>query len=375
MTIKTKDFQEACRKILAALDTDATARLSGDYDSLEIKAGGGSLNMAVSNGTYRVDVALEAEGEGELHAIVDGKVFLSLVAKLTTDSIELGIQGNSLCVKADGRYRFPLKYGEDENASLPDIGLGEVSAEFPIDGSVLLSIAEDNVKEINKKKATRPVQQMFYIDEEGCVTWTNFSACVNSFSLPKPIRVFVTAKVAKLFRLFHPGDVSFALGHAESGSVAQARVAFSQGSVSVKAIVPASEELAAGLPLKSLRGSASKDYGAWATFDVGEISRAIDRLSVFSKDSRSLGTASLDFSGGKATLSESLQGNSEELRVTGGEGFEGKGIRFAIDNLKSILAGLGEKEVRMNFDADGPMFVVTYGNIANVVAKVAPARG
>ena len=371
MQIKTKDFQEACKKILGALDTDVAIKTAAyGYDTLELKGKGDHIDLIVSNGTYYVGVSLEAADAGEgWHLTVDGKLFLSLIAKITTDSIELSQKGNSLSVKANGKYKFPLKYDSaGEVIDIPEIWLGDVTAEFPIDGSILLSISEENSKELLKKKATRPIQQMYYVDGDGCVTWTNSSACINHFSLAKPIRILLPQKVAKLFKLFVPGEVSVKLGHAQSGDVAQTRIGFTQGDVSVSAILPAGEALFSSIPLDALRGRADKNYPSKVTLDAGELSSALDRLSLFGANGFSSPVIEFSFNGGDATVKEVERGNVESVHVEGGEGFGGKSFTALIDSIKPIIQGCGGKDVTFSFD-DGPAFVVSVGGIKNVVAK------
>ena len=377
MQIKTKEFQEACKKILGALDTDYSSDYGGGFssegDALELKEENGTLLMKVSNGTYCVGIRVDSDVDKGFHATIDGKTFLALVARITTDSIIMETDGDSLRVVANGKYKFPFRYLGEDMLSFSDIDIGNVSAEFPIDGSVLLSIVSDNSKEIAKKKATRPVQMLYYVDDKGCITYTNVSACINNFSLPAPARMFVSQKVVKLFRLFHAGDVLFRIGHRELGDVVQTRVSFVQDGVSISAIMPGNEELFDSIPLDRLRECASKNFSAWASFDSAELARAIDRLSVFTKD-RTVETSTLAFSDGKAVLSEEFQGNSEEISVQEGEGFDGMIIRFSIDNIKSILQGIGSKRVKFSFDKDSSLFLVSYDGITNVVAKVIGRR-
>lgn len=371
MQIKTKEFQEACKKILGALDTDSVIKSTPfGYDTLELKGCGEHVELIVSNGVYYVAVSIPCADAGSgWHMTVDGKLFLSLVSKFTTDAVELSQDGNSLAIKANGSYRLPLKYGDGgEIVEIPEIGIGEKTASFPIEGSILLSIAEENSKELAKKKATRPIQQLYYVDGKGCITWTNSSACVNSFSLPEDVRFLLPQKVAKLFKLFSPGEVAFEMGHAAAGSVVQTRVSFSQGNVSMSAILQGDDGLFASIPLDALRGRAEKDYESKATLDAGELAGALDRLGLFSSDAFSSPTATVSFSGTEAVIKEPLRGNDESVRIEGGKGFEGKSFSFVIDSVKSLLQGCKSKDVTLSFD-DGPAFVVSMGTIMNVVGK------
>lgn len=367
MIIQTKELQEACKKVLLALDTDSASKFTSfGYDSVEIDANKGSLAMNVSNGTYYTRVIIPC-GEGKVHAVVDGKRFLSLIAKVTVDAIELESGDASLVVKANGKYAFPFKYDNEGNASLPPLPVGEVTSSFPIDGSVLIGISKDNSKELAKRKATRPSQNLYYIDGSGCITWTNSTACLSLFNLKEDVSFFLTQKVAKMLSLFVPGEVLFSLGHVQVGKMTQTRVSFEQAGVSVVAAVPAGDDLLSSVPKTAIRSGATKDYASKATFDVKVLSEALGRLSIFD-DSNSVGYVTFTFGKDHALVVEPETGNEERVQIEGGTGFDGQSFTLVTDNLSSILSGLSEPKIDLCWD-DGQMVIASYGSVRNVIAK------
>ena len=80
------------------------------------------------------------------------------------------------------------------------------------DGTWSVSLYNYNTKQLNIGSVAKPVQKMFYIDNEGCITFTS-GACVNNFTLEKPIRVLLNSRLVNLFKLFKDELVQFNLGY------------------------------------------------------------------------------------------------------------------------------------------------------------------
>jgi hypothetical protein len=96
--------------------------------------------------------------------------------------------------------------------SLPVIKISNKTIEMPISFDILDSILNVNSKELAKVKKieVNELQKMYYIDETGCFTFTT-GACLNSFTLEKPVKLLLNEKIVKLFKLFKE-DVLFSLG-------------------------------------------------------------------------------------------------------------------------------------------------------------------
>ena len=147
MIVKSNEFKNACQEILSALDTKKEnevlfARV------LELIAEGTTLRLNVTNLEYDVTKVITLdEAVAPFRAAVDAKKFLSLVAKITTDTIELICSGNTLVVNCNGEYKLPMIYNNDVLVSLPEITIDTVTDTVVIPNEALQSIVTYNTKE------------------------------------------------------------------------------------------------------------------------------------------------------------------------------------------------------------------------------------
>ena len=198
MIIKTELLADACKKILNAVDT---ANVSVIDETLEICIEDKLLTLSVTNREYYVvtKIELDVSAEESLKAVVDASLFLNLVSKITTEYIELNANSSTLFVKANGMYKFPMIYVDNSLVELPKIDIKNETLKTDISSDILLSIYNYNLAELNKGNINRPIQKMFYIDEKGCITFTS-GACVNYFTIDKPLKILLSQKVVKLFK-------------------------------------------------------------------------------------------------------------------------------------------------------------------------------
>ena len=372
MIIKVEEFQEACKKILSAVDTDSAIKnVIYGYDTLEIDVKSGKLRLNVTNGEYYVSVAIDAPEDEAFRAVIDAKLFLTLISKVTTSEVEISINGNSLEVKANGTYRFPLKYFCEDMLILPKLDFEESSSEFVIAKDKLLSMLNFNGKEFNNGTISRPIQKLYYLDDEGCITWTNSSACVNSFSLSNKICVLLNQKVVKLFKLFKNDDVKFTLGHVEEGGVVQTRVKFEDDNVEIYSVVTSDETLLNSVPKDAIRNRANRTFLYHASLRASELSDAIDRLMLFSS-SNEIAKDVCIFNFGKNSLSiyDAKKENVEKLDYydTEIEDDVDFTINLNVLGIKNVLENSDEQFVVMNF-GDDDIVVLANGSIKNVVSK------
>ena len=110
MILQTEKFQDSSKKILNAVDTDSALKnVASAYDTLELEASGKVLHLNATNGEYFVSISLPLDEEASIKAVVDAKLFLALISKITTKTVELTTTDSALVVKANGTYKFPLK--------------------------------------------------------------------------------------------------------------------------------------------------------------------------------------------------------------------------------------------------------------------------
>ena len=198
MIIKTKDFKEVCSTILLGIDNTDISTLT---ETLELTTKNKTLYLNVTNGEYYVSVKFPLDHDEELHASVNANLFLKLISAVTTEDIELNKKDSFLQVKANGVYKIPFIYEDDELLKLPVININNPTTKLKISGEILNSILTYNSKELQRGTISKPVQKMYYVDERGCLTFTS-GACVNYFELEKPIKLLFNSRLVKLFKLF-----------------------------------------------------------------------------------------------------------------------------------------------------------------------------
>ena len=212
-------------------------------ESLELVTAGRTLYLNVTNKEYYASVKFELDHEEDFHAVVNATLFLKLIAAVTTEDIELIIHDTYITIKANGNYKLPLIFENDSMMDLPVIYIDNVTVDMNISGAILDSIMNYNSKELAIGSLAKPVQKMFYLDQEGCITFTT-GACVNSFLLEKPVKVLLNSRLVKLFKLFKGGVVKFNLGYdAISDTIIQTKVSFTTDKIKLTAVTGCDDSL------------------------------------------------------------------------------------------------------------------------------------
>lgn len=374
MILKVKQFQEACKKILGAVDTDSELKgVVGAYDALEVRALNNKLQLNVGNGEYFASVTLDYPLDEEFRAVIDAKVFVTLISKLTTEEVELTMDEKALIVKANkGVYKFPLKCDDKGMVVLSKIEVNNPSVEMVIESTKLQSMLDFNSKEFNKGTISQPVQRLYYLDEEGCLTFTNNTACINSFPLSQPVQVVLSQKVVKLFKLFNSDDVKFTLGHEEVGGLVQTRVRFESGSVSISYLSSNDQSYIAKFPTKSIRGMANKTYDYSVSMETKEFISALDRLTLFDNvNDLNRGIGIFEFGNVGITIYDSKKINQEFVAYHSVNALPETmiSINLGLAELKASLENSEEEFLMFNFGAQDKAIVLANGNVRNVIAR------
>jgi DNA polymerase III sliding clamp (beta) subunit (PCNA family) len=350
MIIQTKLFQENCKKILEAVDTNTSLVIN---ETLELEANGRVLSLNVTNKEYYVSVKMPLDIDVNLHAVVNAQLFLNLISKITTGSLEINVVDNHLTVKANGNYKIPMVFDGDAIVDIPKINIQNVTNSFVIKNSILQSILKYNAKEMLKSGGSIPVQKLFYIDEKGAITHRN-GACVNSFELEQKVVLTLTEKIVKLFKLFKSENINFSMGFDElpSGTVAQ-KVLFSDDIVTLSSIITTKEELINQFPVKGIRKSVDEIQEFTATIDRLALLESINRLSLFSKNDTSLKNTHLSFSFDGVTVLDSKKENDEHIKYVNN-----------IDKLKNPYnASFDTTDLKITLEtAEGQYIVISFGN-------------
>ena len=255
--------------------------LSAVTETLEISAKQNVFTLAVTNREYFVEVKRDIEIPEEFHATVNATLFLKLISKVTSETIELTSDGNSLHIKCNGNYKLPLSYDGDSLMSLPRINIEEVNETVDIESTTLHTIVNYNAKELSKGTISRAVQRLYYLDKEGAVTFTT-GACVNQFNLNMVSKLLLNDKLVKLFKLFKDTKVKMTVGHNKVGDNSFVNVArFEAPGIEISAVLNSDEKMFVEFPVNAIRGRANVVYPMSISVNKDTLMQAIDRLMLF----------------------------------------------------------------------------------------------
>lgn len=367
MILKVKELQDACKCILEAVDTTTNLVLN---ETLELEAKDGVLNLSVTNGEYFVTIKLNMETSETFIATVNAKLFLSLIAKITTSDVEITCENNILLIKANGSYKLPMIYDNDKLLKLNPIVINNVTNAFNIPSSVLLSILNFNSKQLLTGAITRPVQKLYYVDEKGCITFTS-GATVNTFNLVQPVRLLLSQKLVKLFKLFAKSDdVAFSLGYDEVGANLQQKIKLETPNISVSSILVSDNSMFKSVPVEAIRGRAEAAYHFSININKNELNDAIDRLLIFSNSGNTSSfCVKCRFCETNIVLS-SLDGKNEEyikyINSTLDSQYE---TLLNIKEVKTIIDNCEEQDLLLEF-GNGEAVVIARGNVKNIIQEL-----
>lgn len=371
MVIKTEEFKKIGSLILSSIESSELSTLT---ETLELKTEGKILHLNVTNKEYYMSVDFELDHEEDFHATVNANLFLKLVSQFTAETIELTLGETSVNVKANGDYKIPLVFDGDKLLELPVITIENPTVEMNISGEILESILNYNTKELQKGTIARPVQRMFYVDEEGCITFTS-GACINSFTLEQPVRLLLNQRTVKLFKLFKNQMVKFTLGEDPvSETITQTKVKFEVPGITLTVITNCDEELIKTVPVKAIRGRATFDYPHQVVLSKDALVQTINRLLIFAQG---YGTkeslkpfSTFEFDTNKVTIYDVNKHNKEVLTYQNNTALtEPYTLVLDLVDFKTVLDGCSEDYVTLKF-GNHQCAVLVRGQISNVIPEV-----
>lgn len=374
MVIKSEAFKDICSTILAATDN---AEISTLTETLELKAENKILYLNVTNGEYYASVKFPLDSDEKFIAAVNANLFLKLIAAVTSENIELETKDTYVQVKANGTYKIPLIFEGDNLLKLPEIKINNPTVEMKIGGGILESILNYNSKELLRGTVSRPVQKMFYVDETGCITFTT-GACVNSFSLEKPVKVLFNNRLVKLFKLFKNDMVDFTLGYDSiTEELVQTKVQFKTDKITLTAVTGCNDELLNSVPVTAIRGRATATYDNNVVLNKNELLDAVNRLLLFSAGYGSVKNlkpySKFVCNGNEMTIYDSNRENKEVIQFKNdtkvNQEYE---MTLDLSDLKLILDTISEEYITLSF-GNHQAVVLKRPNISNVVPEVKTA--
>lgn len=374
MIIETIKLKEICSKILSAVDS---SELSVITETLQIKAENNKLFLEVTNGEYFARINLDLAASENFHATVNANLFLKLISQVTTSDIELNVTDKNLNVKANGTYKLPLIFDNDKLLELPEIRINNITKTLTINSSILNSILTYNSKELTRGTISKPVQKLYYMDNEGAITFTT-GACVNEFTLSEPLRVLLTSRVVKLFKLFHDCDVKVNLGFDEvSDTITQTKMSFISDLIEITAILPSTDSMLNSVPVSAIRGMANDIYDYSIVMNKDALLQTINRLLLFN----TIGKESVkpystfEFKNNYVTVWDIDKQNSEDITYISPSMLSNEytAVLDLID-LKAVLETSSDQYVTLNF-GNKRSFVIIKGKIKNIIPEVASVNG
>lgn len=375
MIIKTKDFQEAANKILFAADLDKNAA------NLELKAKDNFLYLNVTNREFYVSIKFPLETTEEFHAVIDASLFLNLISGITTDTFSLTLHTNHIKVTAGkSSYKLAMIFENDQLMALPVISIQNPTVEMSIEKDILMSILNVNSKELQKVKnavVSNELQKLYYIDETGCFTFTT-GACLNAFTLEKPVKLLLNERIVKLFKLFKE-DVQFCLGKDAAGSgMIATKITMQTTDTYLAALVTCDDLLIEKVmgPCAATKRFISTAYDYRLVLSVNEFFNAISRLQAFTKNNKAIvGTNSL-YMPVKVTIRDTdlmIQDkfeNVEYVTIENGSYVAGE-YEFGVNliDLKLVLESCKNEHITFNC-GDKRSIIISRGAISNLIPEV-----
>ena len=374
MIIRTELLQDSCAKILNAVDSNV---LSSVTETLEITSGQGVFTMAVTNREYFVEINMGLDVPDEFHATVNANLFLKLIAKITSETIELFVDGNSLHIKCNGDYKIPLIYDGEDLMKLPRISIENVNEVVDVDSKILKSLVNYNSKELQKGSISKPIQRLYYVDEKGAVTFTT-GACINSFDIPITSKILLNDKLVKLFKLFGDTKVKMTIGHNSiRDSIVSTVVMLEAPGITVSAILGCDESMVVSFPVDGIRGRAESVYPHSISINKDLVIQAVDRLMLFGMDGAKSGSVmtvvKMEFSKNAVTISDRMDINREEIPYSKElDGIEKYVAYIDSSDLTKTLASCTNQFVTFNF-GNSQAFVLAEGRIKWVIPECSEA--
>ena len=365
MIIRSEEIKKLCSTIKPAIDAKGFSIIT---EVVQLKTSDDVLFVLLTNNEYFVKATLPIKGVEKFNATVKAETFIKLIDSITTESIEFKLDNTNLIIKGNGTYKIPLIYDGSDLLEVPEIEIENITQEFGVSSDILRSINTYNSKELQKGTILRPIQNMYYVDEKGAITFTS-GACVNNFNLEKPISILLSGKVVKLFNLFEPNiNVNFELGFDKvTDSVLQTKVRFTSNLVCITAIINNDDFLKNSVPVSPIRDRVSKVYPYQILLDKGSLLQAIDRISLFINDSEFVKLVAYS---DRITISDISGENSEDLAYENGSSNIENSYTMIINfvDLRITIANCFGTDVSISF-GDEEAIMIANGNIKYIIPE------
>lgn len=375
MIIQTKEFKDVANTILTAISADKNVA------NVEIVAKDKAISLNATNKEWFISVKYNLTEDINFRAVVNANAFLGLITGITAETFEVEAGKQDLTIKVGkSSYKIPLIYDNNQALmTLPVIKLINDTVSMSISNDILMSILNVNSKEIQKTKGIDPanideLQKLYYLHEDGCFTFTT-GACVNTFKLEKPVKLLLSDKIVRLFKLFKT-DVNFRYGtDALSNGFLQSKAVFYNDTTYLAAIVNSDDVMLRKIqgPINLIKQFMADNYQNRVILSAAELSSAINRIITFNKNcNKDLNTFELKgiftFSGDDMIIADE-SGNVEYVKTnTGSITDESYSMKLSLTDLKFVLDSCKNEAITLNC-GNHRSVVLVRGDVTNVIAE------
>lgn len=369
MILKVEELKNLAQIILPAVEsTDLTAL----PETLELVASNGILNFSITNKEYLLDVGMNIDSNVSFEATVNATLFLKLISSTTTDTVDLTVTENSLVIKGNGVYKLPLIFEDGQLFKIPRIEIDNIDSEFDVEGDILFGILKYNTRQLSTGILSRPVQKMYYVDEEGAITFTS-GACVNKFTLQSPVKLLFNQRLVKLFKLFKNTKVHLIIGNTQlNDEITQTKIRFEADNIKLTAILSCDESMIKSVPVNAIRNRAYNQYTYSVTVNTNKFNDAINRMKLFVGATKLLiPYIKLTFTNEGIILSDIEVTNTENVKYSKDINQFDDSYQLVLDlnDLQAVLDTYSESDLTFNF-GDGQCLVVSRVSIKNIIPEV-----
>ena len=376
MILTTKDFQETANKILLAAGLDDNAA------NLELVAQNDVLYLNVTNREFYVSVKFPISEPTTFRAVIDASLFLNLISGINTETFTLTDHGSYIMVTSGkSNYKLAQIFENEQLMALPTITIQNKTIEMTISNEILTSILNVNSKELLKLKGASVVnelQKLYFIDETGCFTFTT-GACLNAFTLEKPVKLLLNDRIVKLFKLFK-SDVQFSFGIDPSvNGKAITKIILETEDTYLAAIINCDDLLISKIqgPCTATKNFINTAYDYRLVLSATELHSAISRLQMFTKNNKSTTEksissympVSIDIVADAFIIKDKF-GNTENVTIENGSYVSGD-YTFGVNliDLKLVLDSCKNEHITFNC-GNQRSIIISRGAISNLIPEV-----
>ena len=281
MIINLKQLQSMCKRVSLAIENNSVSVESG---LINVSVKDGKLTLTVVDGdksscTYNVKLSCNVDTLEQMNATIESKLFLSLVARLSGEIVDLTIVsealGHKLVIKS-GDNSYTLRIAADsstgESIQLADIELKNIIQSTTIVSDEVNSILDLSVALDNDDNFG--IATAFLADDSKVLAASSQGVCLCKKNKLRGSRLLLTKTIAKLFKLF---DNNITLDYCEAkdtinGDLDVYEICLASNDTKITAILPLEESAL----LKSYREEAIMQYVNMPQ----NISVRVDRLSI-----------------------------------------------------------------------------------------------